>query len=1066
MMRPSLMSASMMYGALAAMLGVAGTTLAQQKIHYTYLWHLEQPVYWPERQASGADRYERAWETIQRLDAGGTRPQDNLRAIFGLDDRVAAYQWRVRDSINSIRWTPEGGAQISYSGGLIENVMSLGAANQLGYSPNWMNPKREARQWLTNTPSNNRPRLDIVQFSFHHALLPLLEDSTIRKELQLYRRIYGDAWGNTPAQQSRGLFPSEMAFSMRLIPILASEGIGWSIVSAEKISRAQVGYPVIYGSGGINCEAPNRADQLNPSSSFYYRRQIDRGVSPAESPFSLVPRRAKYIDPNTGAASEIIVIPASQSISWRDGYAPLGLSDFDALQPYNDPNRPMLITLAHDGDNAWGGGFSYYMEAVNNLASQATANQYVPTVIEKYLADHPVPANDYVHVEQGAWVNADGDFGAPQFINWNWPPVNAQGRIDIENGWAEDIRNWSVITAAQNRVDTAEQIWRATPGNSVDIGQILYPGSATNNVERAWHYFLGGLNSGFMYYGTALDMENKPVVTSNRAMLYADAVIGNANADQTGPTIWIPQRHPWNPGDVNFGPHWGYQQRKSDGDFYVWTFAYDVSGLGSVTLKYRLDADGQNPLGSTENETYAGGPGVGTWQSVAMTSRAFPMGNFFNDANINYYVMPTYSAPQYFARINGVRSALVDYYIEATDSKGNIKRSPIQHVWVGDGVGGVGPGPGGGSGGGPTGPTVAIAPAAPVAGQPLTITYSPTGRPLEGASSVNLYWGINTWTNIVASQPLSLLTTGPDAGKWQTTITLPSSATSLQFVFNNGPTNPSIWDNNGGADWRYTVSGGTTPPPVPTWTIDGTRDSDSTLLGSVGGANLWAGVKGDVLYLATDVPTGGAGGRDRFLLMAREANALRPAMWAKGGQVAGWDAFVGAESSNAFAGWFDAGSGVATQVARGTTGTSPVLEATINLRQEWSIAAGQPLPAAVRVALGVYENPDGGALVTAQQPTPSGAAIAGNANIEATEYFLLPIVPPVVPCTPSDVAGANQSAGPDGQLTADDIIVFLGWYFAEDARADIAGPNQSPTPDGQRTADDIIVFLGRYFAGC
>jgi hypothetical protein len=69
-------------------------------------------------------------------------------------------------------------------------------------------------------------------------------------------------------------------------------------------------------------------------------------------------------------------------------------------------------------------------------------------------------------------------------------------------------------------------------------------------------------------------------------------------------------------------------------------------------------------------------------------------------------------------------------------------------------------------------------------------------------------------------------------------------------------------------------------------------------------------------------------------------------------------------------------------------------------------------------------------------------------------------------CTPSDVAGPNQSVGADGQLTADDIIVFLGWYFADDARADIAGPNQSPTPDGQRTADDIIVFLGRYFAGC
>ncbi|MCU0688307.1 MAG: hypothetical protein MUE97_00980 [Phycisphaerales bacterium] len=70
------------------------------------------------------------------------------------------------------------------------------------------------------------------------------------------------------------------------------------------------------------------------------------------------------------------------------------------------------------------------------------------------------------------------------------------------------------------------------------------------------------------------------------------------------------------------------------------------------------------------------------------------------------------------------------------------------------------------------------------------------------------------------------------------------------------------------------------------------------------------------------------------------------------------------------------------------------------------------------------------------------------------------------PCGPSDVAGPNQSVGADGTLTADDIIVFLSWYFADDARANVGGPNQSTTPDNQLTADDIIVFLSRYFTGC
>jgi formylglycine-generating enzyme len=69
------------------------------------------------------------------------------------------------------------------------------------------------------------------------------------------------------------------------------------------------------------------------------------------------------------------------------------------------------------------------------------------------------------------------------------------------------------------------------------------------------------------------------------------------------------------------------------------------------------------------------------------------------------------------------------------------------------------------------------------------------------------------------------------------------------------------------------------------------------------------------------------------------------------------------------------------------------------------------------------------------------------------------------PC-PADIAGTNQATIPDGELTADDIIVFLAWYFANDLRANVAGPNQSTVPDGELTADDIIVFLGAYFAGC
>lgn len=65
----------------------------------------------------------------------------------------------------------------------------------------------------------------------------------------------------------------------------------------------------------------------------------------------------------------------------------------------------------------------------------------------------------------------------------------------------------------------------------------------------------------------------------------------------------------------------------------------------------------------------------------------------------------------------------------------------------------------------------------------------------------------------------------------------------------------------------------------------------------------------------------------------------------------------------------------------------------------------------------------------------------------------------------ADIAGPNQVLGADGQFSADDIIVYLGWFFAGQAEADIAGPNQSTIVDQQLSADDIIVFLSAYFAG-
>ncbi len=1003
--------------AVAVVLGAQLSAAQAEDVHFTYLWHLEQPIYWPDRQVGGADRYERAWQSIQRTDVGAPNPANNLRDIFGNADRVAAYQYRTRDCVNDIRWTPEGGAQVSYSGGLIENVSSLGVAGQLGYGAAWYGPYREARGWTT---AGGKPRMDVVLFPFHHALLPLCDENTVRKQVQLYKAIYADAWGASPPR-SRGLFPSEMAFSERLIPVLQAEGVDWVVVSNEHISRACENYPLVLGSGGVNCEPPNRASRRNPPQAEWLRTSISRGCAPVNAyPFAYTPHYARYVDANTGAESRTIIVPADQAMSWQDGYAPLSLGGLATLRTQNPPSRPQLVLLAHDGDNAWGGGYSYYREATPNFVSTATSSGYVATTIEQYLLSHPVPAGDVVHVEDGAWVNADGDFGSPTFLNWLWPLLSSSGAVDVENGWHVDARNWAVITAAQNRVDTAEQI-----AGGVNLARIVYPDAATTNAERAWHYFGGALNSGFMYYGTPLDHEVKPTIACNRAVSYADAVIGGGSGDLTGPTIFIPQRWPYNPGSLNFGPAHGYQQQTLSGDFWVWTFAYDVSGLTGVTLKYRLDDDGA--VGDA-NRTYAGGAGVGAWQSLPMTFRDFPAGNVYNDPSINFFEMPAYIADQYTAYVTGVRDELVDYYVEAVDGRGNLKRSPIQHVYVGDGSGS----PGGG------GPRMAVAPEPPVAGQAATLSYNPAGGPLYASSAFFAHIGFNNWQNVIT--PDLPMTLNAATGRWEVAINVALTATQIDVAINNGQ---GQWDNNNGADWHFAVTG-----TVADWVMDGQLDAGTTLVAQNGALQLRAAVRESRLYVAA--PDAGEG-NDHFVFLAGAGGpgALRAAPWAKSGQTAGWAAFLADENNNDFEGWFDASAAAGAVAATGPNGGW--LEGTIDLAAEFG-----SLPTHVWLALAPYQTNDGGALAPGGQIP---ASTNGNSTLDAAEFARFDIIVFVPGDTNCD--GAIDFFDIDPFLLAlFNPATYVQAYPTCDLRsADLSG-------DDEVDFFDIDPFLACLFGGC
>lgn len=706
--------------------------VAKTQVHTSYLWHLEQPIYWPETSVWNNYEYQKAWESQflkwnngNWYSDGLQHPLNNIEEIFDKDDRKAVYQYRAKDAVQSLLSHPEAGAQVNYSGCLMENVNSLASAGQWGYSNGWNNHFITARNWTTN---GGKPRMDITAFSKDHALSPLLSDQMLKRQIQAHRYLYEENFGSNP-NYSKGYWPAECAFSERNIKALVEEGLEWVVIANSHLARTLSDYPLNYGTSGCNIDPPNQADMVPTEGNNWWNGQIDGRGGTFAAPYCYQAHKAKYVDPETGEEFKMTVVPMGDVLSYENGYGTMGTETIDQnIAPYDNPSQPSMVLLAHDGDNAWGGGYDYYANSVPGFANQAAAQGYVPTTIEQFLSDHPVPENEVVHVEDGAWVNAANDWGHPQFINWLWPMYTSNYEFDTD-GWTEDARNWAVLVAAENRVQMAEDL----EGN-VTIEKIVHPDATSSEAERAWHYLLPAYNSGYMYYGSSLDMEVKQSLACNHACEFADMVIdAHPGVDNTPPTVFIPQRYPYNPGGTGFGPTYAYQQHQNQSDFFVWTFAYDVSGIASAILKYRIDNDGENPINDNANETYAGGNGVGNWQNINMTYRNFPTGNVTNNPDIDFFILPDYIAGEYYAEIQDISESLVDYYVEATDAEGNVFKTPIQHVYVGPSNSG------GGGGGGQNG--VFWEPENPNLNDVITIAQT------ETSETGKLHWGVSTGGN-------------------------------------------------------------------------------------------------------------------------------------------------------------------------------------------------------------------------------------------------------------------------------------------------------------------------------
>jgi hypothetical protein len=432
-----------------------------------------------------------------------------------------------------------------------------------------------------------------------------------------------------------------------MIPSLVSEGFTWVIVDNIHFDRGSAGYPWKPGSSML---PPNRADQRNLTPAHWVERRDMWAPTPTSAPFGYQPHYVAYVHPDTAKESRIIAVPAAHYEGNEDGRGGFGALNYEKvlsqLRPYNtDPQHPMLVVLHHDGDNHGGGTDGYYGNNFQNFVNWISQNPaFEWTTIQDYLQRFPPKSSDLIHIEDGGWSGSGGD---PLFSKWN-------AALDAK-GYSSDRNSWAVLIAAENRVRTAEAL--APAGQAAQI--LAGKGNATN---RAWRHLLEGQTSCYEYWDGQEPWDSHPTRAANLAGDLAETIITTRGGkDTVGPSLFPPQRTPYNPGELE----WANTSQPTDVD--IWTLADDLSGVAEVTLKYRAHAEPVSPA----HRLYRGG----SWISRPMIAKAMPAPKTT--------IVPRYRAQEFRATIQGLRQTFVDYYIEAMDNQKNVSRSAIQHVWVG-----------------------------------------------------------------------------------------------------------------------------------------------------------------------------------------------------------------------------------------------------------------------------------------------------------------------------------------------------------------------------------------------
>lgn len=653
---------------IATVLALPGMLLSQEaqaKIAATHIYHNHMPNFWPYYDTStyastsvgSPIRYTYDGQVYQLklnppanytyfLANGNPMPHDDLQQYYSANAKQEAYNnWPYLTARANSESHPLSQTQVTMSAAVINNVQSFAELGLLNFKPGWADGWKSTVGSLKTTNGFNA--LEPIHFTGHHSMGPLVGPDYFLKDLIFQNvTLQQDYFLGDKFKSSKGFFPTELGFSIRLIPTLRKLGIEWSVVGNNHFSRTLRDYPYLdQPAYDTMVSPPNRADLQN---TFEEGEWVEAGMAHEQQliinkfPFASIPHYVQYVNPETAEVDKLAAIPVDQNASWLEGwegYSDAISGDVD-YSKYVDAagDRVQYFVIAHDGDNSSGRAGSYDTWLASGKEYSVSGVEGMG--VEEYLKAHPIPEDDIQHIQDGSWVDTRDSSSDPDWYHWHIPmgvwkgqladfnkalgteyelPTNFAGTpfghaVSLEFGYHYLERNFALLQAALNYAKTAEQIWLDThpnywspttdaekqvtyEGNQLNPYMFSYPvkgdeandyKGGANPAELGWYFLIASIDSGFGYYDENVDDNVKPTLSFNQSLFFTEPYVQkNLAKDKTGPSMWWVQRYPTNPGSANAGKAEGWTTAYADNVFAIYTYAYDVSGISDVKIFVR-----------------------------------------------------------------------------------------------------------------------------------------------------------------------------------------------------------------------------------------------------------------------------------------------------------------------------------------------------------------------------------------------------------------------------------------------------------------------------------------------